>query len=100
MGYISEVAIVTAPGVEWPEEVRAELERYAAIEEDGNRRLWHHPAVKWYEEFFMATQRWLSEMEDDQEFGFIRLGEDDCDTEIEGSPFSFGVGRSRRIDFD
>ena len=60
--------------------------------------------VKWYPDdpqiaklmiFFDALEHAGRE----EEFGFIRLGEDDSDIEILGSPYDIGLGYSRHVTF-
>jgi hypothetical protein len=58
--------------------------------------------VKWYSDdpqvmIIMEFLRKLEEEDRDNEFGFLRLGEDSDDEEILGQPFDFGFNFVRKI---
>ena len=110
MGYRSDVGFACTPMVkqvieqvcEWDSEFK-ELIDYASDESCGTgdgRWLWG--CVKWYPDFpdvqimenLMAT---LDNSEMYDEYGLIRIGEEQDDIETKGSPYEFDMYLSRSI---
>lgn len=61
---------------------------------------WEINQWKWYDSSpdVAAITSWLKSL-DQEEYGFIRLGEDDEDIEIRGSPTDFEMYLQKSIDF-
>jgi hypothetical protein len=59
----------------------------------------HEDAIKWYHTMYpdiINIMNWLKELPD-EDFGFIRIGEDWDDTEFLGEPNAFGMYVGHRI---
>jgi hypothetical protein len=110
MGYRSDVALALSPKVEQafqemisaiPEEDRSMLENDDFYKDgDNTLRLWQ--AVKWYEDFaeVRAVMNFITNS-DEEEFKFIRIGEEAGDIEEIGSfNDSFNLYWETRIHFD
>lgn len=71
--------------------------------EDEDGMLYHWDSVKWYNGSVDvdALMGFLHNIDDSDDFLFIRLGEDDSDTDIEGGWWDnpFDMGYARRIEF-
>lgn len=73
-----------------------------AIEERGDSIYYVVNQVKWYQGYaeidaVTAFIRWIEDTLSDEDFGFIRLGEETDDNELLGNPWEFGFGVSREI---
>jgi hypothetical protein len=107
MGYRSEVALCVRNDhkselITNPDIVRVLLNADAKLEdEDGF--LFHWGWIKWYDDDkeIAALMTFLANLEDSDDFLFIRLGEDDADTDIQGGWWDnpFDMGYARRIEF-
>ena len=114
MGYRSEVVFKVGPeALEELEELSntdPELEELLrdmkadALEKSDAYNVFYYSWVKWYREdpqiqMLMDFFKKLDAEGRDDEYGFIRLGEDDSDIEVLGSPYDIGLGYSRHVTF-
>lgn len=71
--------------------------------EDEDGVLYHWGCVKWYDDYANvdALMKFLSDLDEYDDFLFIRLGEEDADTDIQGGWWDnpFDMGYARRIEF-
>ena len=112
MGYRSDVVIVTK--IENEELVKLLQEDEEAVEEqyffsmkDYNGKhmecfFTRYDYVKWYEAYpcVAKIESAMRKIEDDESFGFMRVGEDYNDVEVMGLPYDFNIQLSRTIDID
>jgi hypothetical protein len=72
--------------------------------EDDGALLFHWDSIKWYhdDQEIAALDRFLSDLDEYDDYLFIRLGESDDDTEIQGGWWDnpFDLGYVRRIEFN
>ena len=104
MGYRSEVAFVVPDSA--PRFENREDNCFETVREEDGCRLYHTSWMKWYENdsdypIVQAVMDYLSEL-DDEDFLFIRIGDDVGDIEEVGYFFDnpFNLGYTRRICFD
>ena len=112
MGYRSDVVIVTK--IENKELVKLLQEDEEAVEEqyffsmkDYNGKhmecfFTRYDYVKWYEAYpcVAKIESAMRKIEDDESFGFMRVGEDYNDVEVMGLPYDFNIQLSRTIDIN
>lgn len=103
MGYRSEVAIAvsTEDYNDAPQNVKdAFCEIFnEPTENHATMMIFHEDWLKWYDDEFVQTiEKWLDTLNPDN-YGMIRLGEDDSDVDFYGSPFDFGLNYTRKISF-
>ena len=110
MGYRSEVVIVTK--IENKELVKllqldeaSTDEQYFFSTEDYNGKkiecfFTRYEYVKWYDSFPCVNKIMsaMDNIEDEDSFGFMRVGEDYDDVEILGMPYEFDIQLSRTIE--
>lgn len=98
MGYRSQVAIVTKDTVEWPEDVEKALNEIGNVDIGRNTKYFYVSYVKWYEEYadVQLVMKWLETL-DDEDYAFLRIGEDSADIEEHGTPWEFNLRWSVRI---
>jgi len=110
MGYHSEVAL--AIRVDHEKDMLADQDIAAVLSwadtslrsKDGSCLLFHWGCIKWYDDTdhqIGALMRFLANINDSEDFIFIRLGEDDSDTDIRGGWYDnpFEMEAVRRIEF-
>ena len=110
MGYRSDVGFACTPMVkqiieqvcEWDSEFK-ELINYADNHSANDSGRWFWEYVKWYEDYpdiqimeNLMTALDSSDLHD--EFGMIRIGEEQDDIESKGSPYEFDMYVNRSID--
>ena len=104
MGYRSEVAIAvsTSDYIDAPQNVKDALFEVfnEPAENIDNRVVFHQDWIKWYDcdDMVQTIENWLDTLNSDN-YGMIRLGEDDMDIEYKGDPFNNGLEYSRKISF-
>ena len=99
MGYRSEVVIKVND--ELQKEFK-ELCEKLEYEQEENGTL-HLEDVKWYKgacgfEDVNAMEDWLSSQAG-EDYGFLRIGDDNDDIEYKGEPYAFGIYLTRSIEF-
>lgn len=106
MGYRSEIAIAVTPEIfaSAPDEVKdafVEVFGEPSINE-ADRILWHSDWMKWYSDDPLVAQieGWLSELEDGESYGLLRLGENDEDVQTDGHPYEFGIRYARKLEIE
>lgn len=101
MGYRSQVAIVTKNTVEWPEDVEKVLDEMGMVDTISDTKYFYSSYLKWYEEYadVQLVIKWLETL-DDEDYAFLRIGEDSADIEEHGTPWKFGLGWSIRLSLD
>ncbi len=112
MGYRSDVVIVTKIENEelvklLQEDEEAAEEQYFFSMKDYNGKhmecfFTRYDYVKWYEAYpcVAKIESAMRKIEDDESFGFMRVGEDYNDVEVMGCPYDFNIQLSRTIDID
>ncbi len=120
MGYRSDVALaLSKTGVEKfttalndscldygiANEVKALLESRARhlTDPENGAELWYWEDIKWYTDYpdVNFIENFLSSLVDDEDYRFMRLGEDYEDVEVSGWFFEdhFNLGMTRKISF-
>ena len=105
MGYRSDVAIFLTNACYVRHKVLENLFPELIKEFDKsmhkNGVLYEMNGVKWYDSYQDVQQvyEWLEQL-DDEEYGFIRIGEETEDIEYRGSPGEFGLYINRDICFE
>ena len=107
MGYRSEVLIVSdKEEFNFPLKVllaAQDMLRYCEVTEDKQtgRTTYVWNDVKWYEGYtgVDAIMEFLHSQENDEDFGFIRIGEEDGDIELLGSPYDFECYVETRLQY-
>lgn len=107
MGYRSQVAIAVSTE-NWknaPMEVKqAVTDMGLTVESKTENTILTHDFIKWYDEYpeVVTITKWLASLSDDDNdnYGFIRLGEDDSDVETLGDPWDYGINYTRTITVD
>jgi len=66
----------------------------------GNVFYWLFEDIKWYESYTEVSEviDYLHEL-DDEEYGFMRIGEENEDVETQGHPYDFDIYFNRFIEF-
>jgi hypothetical protein len=102
MGYRSEVGFVVPSDAPKFEEIENCFEQ---IEEKDGYKLYTASWLKWYDDFevVQAVAAYISKLEDEEkDFLFIRIGEEDSDLDVEGhfwdNPFNFGYVKKLTYD--
>lgn len=101
MGYRSEVVIAIKKEVytrdillteKFPSFLRDVDENAFTLTKFKDYYIYQMDQIKWYEgyDFVDETMEYLDALED-EEYGFIRIGEETTDIEQEGSPWEFGI---------
>lgn len=105
MGYRSEIAIGVDPKIykTAPKEVKQAFDEvFGAPDVNEVRRIvWYHEWLKWFEsiaEVYLISD-WLRE-QDTENYGLLRLGEEDEDIENRGSPYDFGINYVRKLEIE
>lgn len=104
MGYRSEVAIAvsTEDYNNAPQNVKdAFYEMFDEPEEkDDIITIYHKDWVKWYDDYkdVQTIESWLNSLNSDN-YGMIRIGEEDADVEYLGDPWQNGLSMIRKISF-
>jgi hypothetical protein len=98
MGYRSDVAIKVKPSLQSAFQetlAKAKLDSYIV-----NPCTVFITNVKWYTDFdnVKLVEKWLDTLEY-EDYGFIRLGEDQDDNEIHGDVYNYDMYISRSIEF-
>lgn len=102
MGYYSQVALCVSEKVEIPEATRTIMDSIDFNQEStcNGSTLFIAQCLKWYDSFpeIRHLIEWMDSL-DDEEYAFIRLGEDDGDTEYRGdfTENHFALGIERRF---
>ena len=115
MGYRSEVVFKLSEAAEQgllhvaeldPElkELLKNMHDEAATISDTSEGVYYYEWVKWYPgdpqvDMIMDFFKQLDSEGREDEYGFIRLGEDDSDVELLGSPFDLGLEYTRNVRF-
>lgn len=105
MGYRSDLIIAVNKAVLARDLIEPEIPKIIKQLDCSNNP--NHNAVyyqisgwKWYDsnEDVKAIEEWFNSLDSD-DFGAIRLGEDDADTQVWGTPYNYDVYINRAIDF-
>ena len=108
MGYYSQVALVIRKDHEAAMKADPEIAQLLLVADEkldsDDALLFHWGCIKWYPDFkdVGALMALLFNLDDGYDYYFVRLGEEDTDMEVRGDWYDnpFGMGYSRRIDFD
>lgn len=106
MGYRSEIAIGVTPETyaTAPDDVKLAFDEMfgGPSVNEPDRILWHSDWMKWYSDdpFVLRIEEWLSELEDCESYGLLRLGDNDEDVQTDGSPYEFGIRYSRKLEIE
>lgn len=70
------------------------------IDEDAGIVYWRLEDWKWYPDYkdIQAIEHWFDDILDGEEFGAMRLGEEQTDIETWGDPYKFGIELNQHID--
>lgn len=106
MGYRSKIAIGVDPETyaTAPDDVKQAFDEVfgGPSVNEPDRILWHSDWMKWYsnDPLVARIEGWLSELEDGESYGLLRLGENDEDIQTDGSPYEFGIRYSRKLEIE
>lgn len=102
MGYRSDAVIGIRKEVLVRHLIRPEIPeclKHVESWENNGRHYYKIDSWKWYSSYsdIQEIEKWFASM-DDEDFGAMRIGEDDKDIETWGDPYEFEIHLNRYID--